>query len=613
MTTNCPLCEPLQIESRRLEDEVEALRAELAEVKKERGEIAKLCALQAADLERLKAEAKEQPLPPNRPEHVRADELQLVFEHVIKEYGAVAQNDTSAATSSEPDGATEASTAPAVDASASTAGNAEPSAGGGGGEPKSKPTSKPKPKRGGRRNLDTANLPVETVTITPEEVLANPELYRRVGVESSDRLAFRKALYLVLRIERGKYIALDAEPNADATVELAGQRDDDDPAPGASDDASPKSPRIVCAELPGSVWPRVMADVSSVTQIILSKYDMCLPLHRQERASPRCGYHLPRSTQCDWVEAAYSLLYRVVDAMFEDSLNAHCLATDATTAPIRSAGESVPWHVFVFIADASHVVFRPARHHNGDTIRAFLGRYRGYLLADAAPIYDSLYEAGLIVEVSCWAHLRRYFFKARVTEPALALEALAIIGKIFEVGRDTDSIPMPERTTARARQVQPYLELFDRWIAANREGVEARSKLAAAFTYYDNQYDTLRTFLRDGELRLDNNISEQQLRHLVVGLHNWNVFETSAGLDWYCVFRSLIASCTLHGIEAQDYLDEVLRLAPHWPITEMLALSPREWPRTRASLTTEQQAIISPPWVHFGSTVTPQRQPVHAA
>jgi transposase len=440
-------------------------------------------------------------------------------------------------------------------------------------------------------------------------VLANPERYKRIGEESSDRLAFREATYMVLRLERPKFIALDAQPSVEPPPAAVEEDAGDEETPSAGDEATPsrsyRVTRVLCADLPGSVWPRVMADVSAVTQVVLAKYDMCLPLHRQERASPRCGYHLPRSTQCDWIETAYNFVYRIVDAMFEDSLHAHCLATDATSAPIRTAGKSVPWHVFVFIADASHVVFRPARHHDGETIRKFVGRYKGYLLADAATIYDALYEAGHIVEVSCWAHLRRYFFKARATEPALALEALAIIGKIFEIGRETEEIPMPGRTADRARRMQPHLELLDRWIAANRKHVEPRTKLAAAFTYYDNQYDTLRTFLRDGDLRLDNNVSEQQLRHLVLGLHNWNVFETSAGLDWYCVFRSLIASCALHGIEAQEYLNEVLRLAPHWPVSEMLALSPRYWAHTRASLTAEQRAIISPPWVHYGAKATP--------
>ena len=590
VTTTCPLCQPLQIENRRLHREVRALHTEVAQLRKERDDLAKLCVLQAADLKRLKTEATEQSPPPNRPEHVRADELQLVFEQVLKAYGANAQNDASSAANGESDGVTECDTP-----------NSEGTAGVGKGNGTNgrKPRNKPKQKRGGRRDLDLTKLPVETIPLIPPEVLANPERYRRIGKEVSNRLAFREATYVVLRLERPKYVALDAEPSVEASDEETV--------------STCKVTRIICAELPGSVWPRVMADVSAVTQIILSKYDMCLPLHRQERVSPRCGYHLPRSTQCDWIETAYSYVHRIVDAMFEDSMNAHCLATDATSAPIRAARKSVPWQVFVFIADASHVVFRPARHHDGETIRAFLAQYSGYLLADAATIYDALFESGRIVEVSCWAHLRRYFFKARTTEPVLALEALAIIAKIFEVGRETEDIPMPQRTAVRACRVQPHLDLLDRWIAENRSRVEPRTKLAAGFTYYDNQYKTLRTFLRDGELRLDNNISEQQLRHLVLGLHNWNVFETSAGLDWYCVFRSLIASCAMHGIEVQHYLDEVLRLAPHWPVSNMLALSPRDWTRTRASLTAEQREIISPPWVRRGAVAASKEEPTQAA
>jgi hypothetical protein len=115
-------------------------------------------------------------------------------------------------------------------------------------------------------------------------------------------------------------------------------------------------------------------------------------------------------------------------------------------------------------------------------------------------------------------------------------------------------------------------------------------------TYYQNQYVGLRTFLSDGRLRLDNNISEQQLRHLVLGRHNWNYFENETGLKWYAVFRSLIASCKLHALEPQEYLDEILRLAPHWSTTRMIELSPKYWKATRARLSDEQLDTILPPW-----------------
>jgi len=114
--------------------------------------------------------------------------------------------------------------------------------------------------------------------------------------------------------------------------------------------------------------------------------------------------------------------------------------------------------------------------------------------------------------------------------------------------------------------------------------------------YYLNQRTALRQFLKDGRLRLDNNRSEQALRHLVVGRANWTFFANEAGLSWYASFRSLIASSALHGLNAQTYLGEVLRLAPHWPVNRVLELAPKYWVSTRAGLGDRHRAILRPPW-----------------
>ena len=60
------------------------------------------------------------------------------------------------------------------------------------------------------------------------------------------------------------------------------------------------------------------------------------------------------------------------------------------------------WHVFVFIADRDHVVFRRTREHTSDTVAKLVGGFRGYLLSDAAPVYDVLHRGGEIVEVAYW-------------------------------------------------------------------------------------------------------------------------------------------------------------------------------------------------------------------
>jgi len=524
--------------------ELAKLRAANDELKSLLRELDKLCTLQAADLERYRVAC--QRLKQNEPEHAPREQLQLVFEQVLASMAEPA-NDAPGDEAAAPDGEPQA----------------EPE------QPKAPP--KKKPEGHGRRGaVDLAKLHVERVAVDPPEVIAaGGEGYARIGEETSDRIAFRQASHFVLRIVRSKWAKV---------------------APG-------EARTIVCAPTPPSVWPRTVADPSVIVQILLGKYDLCLPLHRQERASPRQGFYLPRSTQCGWLGEAYDYVYRIVDAMMAEACaTAHCIATDATGAPVRKHGKCARWHVFVFLADRDHVIFRAVRDHTSASIATLLGDYRGALLSDAASIYDALHREHGLLAVFCWAHVRRYFWYCRETDPAIANEALAILSKLFQVERETQGIPMPARTAERARRATPVLDLFDAWIARTRPRATTRTPLAAALTYYDNQREGLRRFLKDGRLRIDNNLSEQQLRHVVLGRRNWTFFENPNGLRWYAVFRSLIASCALHGIEPQDYLEEILRLAPHWSTTRMLELSPKHWAATRAALTADEREIIRRPW-----------------
>ena len=47
---------------------------------------------------------------------------------------------------------------------------------------------------------------------------------------------------------------------------------------------------------------------------------------------------------------------------------------------------------------------------------------------------------------------------------------------------------------------------------------------------------------------------------------------------------SIVASCRLHSVEPEQYLDEVLRVLPYWPKERYLELAPGHWRATRARL-----------------------------
>jgi transposase len=429
--------------------------------------------------------------------------------------------------------------------------------------------------------LDLTDLPVERVEVEPAEVLrSGGQGWKRIGEEISERLAYRAASYVRLLLVRGKWVRI-------------GEAADEQQAPVV---CSP----IVIAPVPANLWPRVMGDPSAIANVIVSKYDDVLPLHRQEKISGRQGLALPRSTQGEWLGAAYEASYRVVDAMFEESKQrAFCIATDSTSVPVRADGGCDKWGMFVFIADRDHVVFRHASAQDSTAVQSMLEGFRGHLLADAAAIFDVLYRDHGMTEVACWYHCRRYFWRALESDRERALEALALISKLFEINRECRSLPPLERTSARAARASPVLELLDGWVERHRDQVDPRGPLDAAIGYYENQRDALRRFLEDGRLRLDNNISEAQLRNVVLGRHNWKWFANETGLRWYATFRSLIASCALHGLNPQFYLEQLLRLAPHWPITRQLELAPKHWQQTVGRLGTAERAIITPPW---GST-----------
>jgi transposase len=543
---------------------VHDLERELAEVRRLLAEVLKLSDLQQADLDRLRTESDK--AQPNRPERVPAKELDLAAERVVTSCGQLrAANDTPSSTDEQHENQGPAGEAPAAGSI-------------------TKGQKKKRRHAHGRRRLDLAKLPIERVEIDPDEVrAAGGEGFVCIGEETSDRIAFKPGGFVCLRIVRRKWARVGAEKARDVDAE--------------SDAASTLPPPVIVAPVPDNVWPRVMADPSAVSRVIVGKYDDCLPLNRQENITAREGFVVPRSTQCRWLGAAYAVSYRVVDAMFaEGCREAFCMATDATGAPLRAPGGCQNWHIYVFIADRDHVVFRYTPENTSVAVEKLLHGFHGHLLSDAAAVYDVLHREHDVVEVGCWFHARRYFYRALESDRQRALEALAIIRELFLVHRECRDIPMPARTEARAARARPILAVLDRWIERNRDHVDPRSPLATAIGYYENQREALHRFLDDGRLRLDNNISEGALRKLVLGRRNWNCFANETGLRWYTVFRSLIASCQLHGLNPMLYLEQLLRLAPHWPVTRMIELAPKYWAKTIASLDVRMRAMLARPW-----------------
>jgi transposase len=99
-------------------------------------------------------------------------------------------------------------------------------------------------------------------------------------------------------------------------------------------------------------------------------------------------------------------------------------------------------------------------------------------------------------------------------------------------------------THKRRLAAEPILKRLYQWVEQERPRLVDESPIAKAMNYLVNQREPLGRFLDDGQLWLDNNLSEVELRRQVVGRANWTLCGSDDGAEWNAIATSLIASFT---------------------------------------------------------------------
>lgn len=429
--------------------------------------------------------------------------------------------------------------------------------------------SKPKPK--GRRDLSASTLPRFVVEVLDEEL---EKTAKRIGFDNAQQLMFRRGGWWVLVKRVAKY-------------ELAGN----------------DGPTVLGVPVPKTLFPRGLLHSSVVAHILAQKFALGIPHHRLEQHIQGQGVALDRSTMCRYTEEAGGALgSTVVHAMWQDSLENGCvISTDATSGMVQPEPRKdglrqacKKGHFFTAVVDCDHVLFAYAEKHTQDFIKKLFGCFKGYLQCDASNVYDILdrgppkdTEDGVTL-VGCFAHCRRYFFEAAICKYAAGVQGLLRIRAIYAADDAFRKMPPAKRKVMRDAHVRPLVESFFEWARDARSKAEGRNLATKALGYALNQEHELRRVLDDGRLPLDNTRSERSLRKIVVGRKNWMFYGSDSHAESAAAIFSLIASCRLHSLDPEQYLDEILRVLPHWPTQRYLELAPKYWKATREKLDTHE-------------------------
>ena len=391
------------------------------------------------------------------------------------------------------------------------------------------------------------------------------ERLTKIGEEVSETLDFTAAKLSVIEHVRAKY---RCEKEGASTIRVAAA----EPSPIAKSNAS----------------------AGLLAHVLVSKYADGLPLNRQERILKRHGLEISRATLCDWALKSTELLERLLDLLKGHVLRSPVIFGDDTTIDLILGGRGAAFtaRLWAYVSagavrdaqgtwqeypQAAYFEFTQTREGIHPT--RFLAGYTGYLQADDYAGYHATFRTGGVIHVACWAHARRGFFDIAKTqkEPGLAAEALAFIGRIYEIERRAKERPPDERLAMRQAETVPLLSQFKLWLEGHYRMLLPKGPLGQAVHYALSNWQALTRFTENGILAPDSNLVERTIRPIAIGRKAWLFTASARGGRAAAAAFSLIETCKLNGVEPFAYLKDVLGRINSHRLDRLHELLPFNW------------------------------------
>lgn len=403
-----------------------------------------------------------------------------------------------------------------------------------------------------KRSKLPADLPRETIVhdLADEEKICDccqGELHK-IGEDKAEKLKFIPAQVKVVEHIRPKY--------ACRACEQTGTKNN-----------------IKQAPVPASPIPKGIATGSLLSQIITSKYQYGLPLHRQEAMFKQYGIELSRKTLSDWMLKSGDLFGPLLTRLKQIQVQQPNLHADETPVKVIKSDKATSYMWVYCTGTDSPQPNNPIKnivlydYHNSRAALCpvdYLSTYAGYLHVDGYQAYEKTHAT----LVGCWAHARRKFIDAKKVQgtkkTGKADMAMSFIQKLYGIESKVKGKTAAEKYNARQQQAKPIVEKLYAWLI--KQNVLATGKLGEAITYLNNQWPKLVRYLDDGLLNIDNNRAERAIKPFVIGRKNWLFSQTATGANASAALYSIIETAKANGLIPFDYvmacLDELCKPQP---------------------------------------------------
>ncbi len=432
-------------------------------------------------------------------------------------------------------------------------------------------------RRQGRRNLaNFENLPVTTqVHELSAEDRACPCCgveRKEIGADESWQVEYLPGHFERIHHVRKKYACPGCESHGD-------------------------NPRMETAAKPETAIDKGMAGPGLLAYIVTSKFSDYVPLYRMEDIFQRQQLELERykkwyyGPRADRLQSDNDLAQMLLRS-------SHVVATDDTIMPMLSKGKAANARMWVYVGDDAHPynVFDFTLNRGRDGPKYFLKDYRQVLLADGYGGYNGVVIGNEIVRAGCWAHARRKIIEAEKVAPEIAREAVEMVRALYAVERQARDASVPERLRLRQEQSAPVLAHLREKLLEWKKQLLPRHPMAEAVNYVLGQWTELNVFCADGAVPIDNNISEREMKRVVLNRKNSLFVGNARGGRTAAVLASLTSTCRRHDVDPQLYLTQLLTNLPTTRMNELSAWLPDQWKLLQHASLPSLQNHTTPTW-----------------
>ena len=361
--------------------------------------------------------------------------------------------------------------------------------------------------------------------------------------------------------------------------------------------------QIVCAPRGDKIVEGGMYGFRLVAHLLVSKFADGLPAHRQREQLARLGLDLPVSTLIDQLEWATDLLRPLWRVALDEALASRVMHMDGTGLPVLDRNLKGKTRLgtlwgyvgvcdygstaaYLYCSTGKKIAQRPGELGPQDV----LARRTGYVVADAAGIFDESFKRPDLIECCCNMHSRRYFTKALDAGDQRAALPLAAYKKIYKIEEEIREHDPPlthaQVLAVRVEKIKPVFDELVAWCRAHQPAMLPSSKLGTAIRYMLNHHVALGRFLTDGVIPIDNGPAERLHVRCAIARKNFLFAGSDDGGERAAVAFTILGSCRLVGVDPLEYLADVLPiLTRDIRLADLPALLPVRWKARRDAAT----------------------------